>query len=170
MSRHTGRDANNASVGQHESSTAETAFYLRELQALVTATGTGTALTTGGAAGGALIRLVASRGLNQADTAAQIEEGRDYIHWFFGPTSWRLDRVAGTTGGAIIFRGQPATATFPSPILAVHSDGRVFRGDSRHLIPPNTGVDFDFTYNQRPNVPVYMRIKVFQGGNWVDAP
>jgi hypothetical protein len=132
--------------------------------------GTASAVTTGGHAGGALIRLVASKGLNQSEIAAQIEEGRDFIHWFFGPDSWNFDRVTGTTGGAILFRGQPATPTFPSPILALHPDGRVFRGDSRHLIPPDTGGEFDFAYNQRPNVPPYLKIKVFQGGSWVDAP
>jgi hypothetical protein len=145
-------------------------FTCAELQAIVTATGTGTAVTTGGAAGGALIRLVASRGLHQAATAAQIEEGRDFIHWFFDPTSWRLDRITGDTGGAILFQGQPATAAFPSPVLAVHSDGRMFRGDTRHLVPTSTGTSFDFAYNQRPNVPQYLKIKVFQGRNWVDAP
>lgn len=145
-------------------------FTAAQLQQIVTATGTGTALTTGGAAGGAMIRLVASRGLNQINTAAQILEGRDFIHWFFGPTSWRLDRITGNTGGAILFQGQPATATFPSPILAVRSDGGLFRGDTRHLVPTSTGTSFDFAYNQRPNVPQLLKIKVFQGGNWVDAP
>ena len=137
-------------------------FTCAELQSIVTATATGTVPTTGGAAGGALIRFVASRGLHQADTAAQIEEGREFIHWFFGPTSWRLDRITGDTGGAILFQGQPATATFPSPILAVRSDGMLFRGDTRHLVPTRTGTSFDFAYNQRPNVPRYLKIKVFQ--------
>lgn len=145
-------------------------FTCDELQTIVIATGTGTALTSGGAAGGALIRLVAMRGLARTDTATQIEEGRDFIHWFFGPTSWMLDQIPGTTAGEIIFRGQPATTTLPSPILAVHHDGRLFRGDSRHLIFQSTGVEFDFAYNQRPNIPRYKMIKVFLNGNWVDAP
>src|SRR5579862_3418537 len=88
-------------------------FSCRQLSAIVVATTTGSAITAGGAAGGELIRLIASRGLYQVDAAAQIEEGRDFLHWFFGPTSWRLDRIMGATGGAILFQGQPAAATVP---------------------------------------------------------
>ena len=43
-----------------------------------------TGLTAGGPAGGKMIRIVADKGLNQTESAAAIEEGRDYILWYFG--------------------------------------------------------------------------------------
>jgi hypothetical protein len=117
-----------------------------------------------------MIRIVAGRGLGQTESAAQIEEARDFILWFFGPGSWIFNRVAGNTGTAILFQGVPATATLHSPVLALHSDGRIFRGDTRHLTTTGNAITFAFDYNQSPNVPSYLKIKVFQGGNWVDAP
>jgi hypothetical protein len=143
-----------------------------ELQAIVTATSTGTAITSGGGAGGALIRVVASKGLNQADTAAQIEEGRDFILWYFGAGSWIFARIARNTGTAIIFEGAPAVPGQPYPVLAIRDDGRIFRGSSaRHLMVTPFSVTFIFDWNIRNLAkPDVLKVQVWHGGNWVLAP
>jgi hypothetical protein len=128
---------------------------------------TATALTPGGAAGGAMVRIVAGKGLTQAENAAAIEEGRDYILWYFGRGSYILNRLP-NTGSWIIFEGQGAANLLQAmrPVYALHSDGRIFRGSSLHLIKIGKITTFDENYNSSlhagPN-----RVQVFQGGNWM---
>lgn len=147
-------------------------FRGTELNAIVFATSTGTAITTGGAAGGALIRLVASRGLTQTETAAQLEEGRDYIHWYFGASSWAFTRVTGDTGTAILFVGAPAVPGQPAPVLALHPDGRIFRGVApRHWIRSGTTTTFQFDWNTRnPAEPDALKVLVWSGNTFILAP
>jgi hypothetical protein len=147
-------------------------FSCAELHAIVVATSTGTAITSGGAAGGALIRLVASRGLHQADTASQIEEGREFIHWYFGPDSWNFSRISGNTGTAIIYQGAPAVLGQPFPVMAIRDDGVLFRGSSaRHLMMTTTSTTFIFDWNTlNPTAADVLKVQVWQSGNWVTAP
>jgi hypothetical protein len=147
-------------------------FTPAELSAIVVATSTGTAITAGGSAGGALTRLVASRGLPQAETAAQLEEGRDFIHWFFGAGAWAFNRISGNTGTDIIFEGVPAMPGADYPTLAIRTDGSIYRGSAvRHLIRSGSATAFDFAWNSNhPAKPDVLKIKVWQSSNWVVAP
>lgn len=141
-----------------------------ELLAVETAVSkSATSLTLGGAPGGAMIRIVAGKGLSQVENAAAIEEGRDYILWYFGQNSYTLNRLTANTGNWIIFQGQGAPLpNAPSPIYALHSDGRIFRGTTQALTTTGGVIDFDLTHNQRPSV--LNRIQVFQRGIWVIVP
>jgi hypothetical protein len=116
--------------------------------------------------------LVASRGLNKAATAAQIEEGRDFIDWFFGPNSWRFDRVQGDTGTAILFQGAPSVSGQPFPVLALRDDGAIFRGvGPRHWTMSGTTTTFQFDWNtQNPTVANVFKVLVWSGNNFVVAP
>ena len=128
-----------------------------------------TALSVGGASGGTMTRIVAGKGLSQAENAAAIEEGRDYILWYFGQNSYTLNRLTANTGTWIIFQGQGAPLpNAPSPLYALHSDGRIFRGSTQALTTTGGVIDFDLTHNQRPSV--LNMIQVFQRGNWVTVP
>jgi hypothetical protein len=127
------------------------------------------ALTAGGPAGGKMVRIVAGKGLSQAENAAAIEEGRDYIQWYFGQGSYTLNRRQ-NTGTWVIFEGiGAALLNAPYPIYALHSDGRIFRGSSQHLIfTGNTGA-FEENYNSSPQAGPN-KVQVFQGGKWVIVP
>lgn len=145
-------------------------FTSKELARIVAAVPqSASALTAGGPAGGAMVRIVAVKGLGQTENAAAIEEGRDYIIWYFGQGSYILNQLP-NTGAWIIFAGQGAAnlTNAPRPIYALHSDGRIFRGSTQALTTMSRPTDFDVKYNNRPGV--LNRIQVFQGGNWVDVP
>jgi hypothetical protein len=64
-----------------------------------------------------MVRIVAGKGLNQAEAAAALEEGRDYIIWYFGQGSYTLNRRQ-NTGTWVIFEGIGAAIPgAPYPVL-----------------------------------------------------
>lgn len=126
-----------------------------------------TGLTAGGPAGGKMVRIVAGKGLNQVEAAATLEEGKDYIVWYFGQGSYTLNRLL-NTGTWIIFEGVSALPNVP--VLAIRMDGKFFRGTAiPHLIVTGTTISFDENYNSNPNAGPN-RVFVYQGNNWVIAP
>jgi hypothetical protein len=126
-----------------------------------------TGLTAGGPAGGKMVRIVAGKGLDQAESAAALEEGRDYIVWYFGQGSYTLNRLQ-KTGTWVIFEGISALPNVP--ILAIRMDGMFFRGVAiPHLIATGTTLTFDENYNSNPNTGPN-KVFVHQGSTWVIAP
>jgi hypothetical protein len=116
-----------------------------------------------------MVRIVAGKGLTQAESAAAIEEGRDYILWYFGQGSYTLDRRP-NTGSWVIFEGLGVPLpTAPYPVYALHADGRIFRGTSQHLIITGNTTTFDENYNSSPHASLN-KVWVFQPGKWVVAP
>ena len=143
-------------------------FTYQELMDIVNAAPmNATGLTAGGPAGGKMVRIVAGKGLNQAEAAAALEEGRDYIIWYFGQGSYTLNRLP-NTGAWIIFEG---ISTLPNaPVLAIRRDGKLFRGAAiPHLMVTGTTTSFDENYNSKPNAGPN-KVFVYQGNNWVIAP
>jgi hypothetical protein len=145
-------------------------FTFQELTDIVNAAPmSATGLTAGGPAGGKMVRIVAGKGLNQAEAAAALEQGRDYIVWYFGKGSYTLDRRQ-NTGAWVILEGiGAAIPSAPYPVLAIRMDGKFFRGASVHLEQTGNATAFNETYNSRPNAGPN-KVWVYQGGNWVIAP
>jgi hypothetical protein len=128
-----------------------------------------TGLTAGGPAGGKMVRIVADKGLDQAEAAAALEEGSEYILWYFGQGGYTLNRRQ-DTGTWVIFEGiSAAIPGAPSPVLAIRMDGRFFRGASVHLEQTGNTTTFNETYNSSPNAGPN-KVSVYQGSNWVIAP
>jgi hypothetical protein len=145
-------------------------FTCQELTDIVNAAPmSATGLTAGGPAGGKMVRIVAGKGLNQAEAAAALEEGRDYIIWYFGQGSYTLNRRQ-NTGTWVIFEGIGAAIPgAPYPVLAIRMDGRFFRGVSLHLTTTGNITTFDENYNSSPGAGPN-KVWVYQGNNWVIAP
>jgi hypothetical protein len=142
-------------------------FTCQELMDIVNAAPVNaTGLTAGGPAGGKMVRIVADNGLNQAEAASALEEGRDYIIWYFGQGSYTLTRLQ-STGTWIIFQGISMTTNVP--VLAIRMDGTFFRGASVHLEQAGNTTTFNENYNSGPNAG-RNKVWVYQGSNWVIAP
>jgi hypothetical protein len=116
-----------------------------------------------------MVKIAAGKGLSQGDSATAMEEGRDYILWYFGTGTYVLNRKQ-NTGAWIMFQGMGAALpNAAQPIYALRDDGTIFRGSTDQVITTGSILSFDENYNSSPNAGPN-KVYLFKNGNWQLAP